>query len=262
MCAFDLLTTVAGKLLLEGESTPNSTNTVKEDEDTSLKENLYNEGIRERGFFISPIVSEAPVVNHCLSKSKDTLSGQASVITSSDCSEKLDSAERFINCESKNETRNCSTKVEQEASGFRHFSNCTLGAESKKQMKIDLSNDAKIFGSDFPDLWDRKPTNLVASDNTVKLSLSTAPDPFGSFPVIRNDVKLDNRDDDENFGCTQPSTPNKASGSAPRVRDRPIKKLLASKYWEENLKSDNEGHANTGKCLLFLQPFIFTCSGV
>ncbi|OIT06729.1 PREDICTED: telomere repeat-binding protein 5-like [Nicotiana attenuata] len=227
MCAFDLLTTVAGKLLLEGESTPNSTNTVKEEEDTSLKENLYNEGIRERGFFISPIVSEAPVVNHCLSKSKDTLSGQASVITSSDCSEKLDSAERFINCESKNETGNCSTKVEQEASGFGDFSNCTLGAESKKQMKIDLSNDAKIFSSQFPDLWDRKPTNLVASDNTVKLSLSTDPVPFGSFPVIRNDVKLTNKDDDENScGCAQPSTRNKAFRPTPRVGNFRTRKLI------------------------------------
>ncbi|KAJ8558413.1 hypothetical protein K7X08_005179 [Anisodus acutangulus] len=93
---------------------------------------------------------------------------------------------------------------------------------------------------------DKKPSTLVTSDESVKLSVSTYPAPCRSLQVIRNDVKLANKDDDENSGCTQPSTPNKASGSAPRVRDRPIKKLLASKYWEENLKSDDEGHANSG----------------
>uniref|UniRef100_A0A0V0IPQ5 Putative telomere repeat-binding protein 5-like n=1 Tax=Solanum chacoense TaxID=4108 RepID=A0A0V0IPQ5_SOLCH len=265
MCAFDLLTTVAGKLLLEGESTSNSsgkdqsavvkdtTETVKEDADTPLKENHCNERCQERGFFISQIVSEAPVVNHCLSKSTDALSGPASVITSSDCSEKLGSAEQFINGERKTENRNCSTKVEHELSGCGDFSSCTLGAESKKQLKINLSNDATITtnkraaicSSEFHDPWDRKRSMLVASDNTVKLSLSTDLDPFGSFPVIRNDVQLANKDDDEkSCGCTQPSTRNKAFMPAPRVGDWRMRKLQASKYWEVNPQSDDEGHVN------------------
>lgn len=265
MCAFDLLTTVAGKLLLEGESTSNSSGkdqsavvkdtieTVKEDEDTPLKENPCNERCQERGFFISQIVSEAPVINHCLSKSTDTLSGPASVITSSDCSEKLGSAEQFINGERKTENRNCSTKVEHELSGCRDFSSCTLGAESKKQVKLNLSNDAMVTtnkraavcSSEFPDPWDRKRSMLVASDNTVKLSLSTDPDPFGSFPVIRDDVQLANKDDDEkSCGCTQPSTRNKAFRPAPRVGDWRMRKLQASKYWEVNPQSDDEGHVN------------------
>uniref|UniRef100_A0A3Q7GNU2 Telomere repeat-binding protein 1-6-like ubiquitin-like domain-containing protein n=1 Tax=Solanum lycopersicum TaxID=4081 RepID=A0A3Q7GNU2_SOLLC len=262
MCAFDLLTTVAGKLLLEGESTSNSSGkdqsavvkdtieTVKEDEDTPLKENPCNERCQEGGFFISQIVSEAPVVNHCLSKSTDTLSGPASVITSSDCSEKLGSAEQFINGERKTENRNC---LEHELSGCRDFSSCTLGAESKKQVKLNLSNDATITtnkrtaicSSEFPDPWDRKHSMLVASDNTVKLSLSTDPDPFGSFPVIRDDVQLANKDDDEkSWGCTQPSTRNKAFRPAPRVGDWRMRKLQASKYWEVNPQSDDEGHVN------------------
>lgn len=265
MCAFDLLTTVAGKLLLEGESTSNSsgkdqsavvkdtTETVKEDADTPLKENHCNERCQERGFFISQIVSEAPVVNHCLSKSTDTLSGPASVITSSDCSEKLGSAEQFINGERKTENRNCSTKVEHELSGCGDFSSCTLGAESKKQLKINLSNDATITtnkraaicSSEFHDPWDRKCSMLVASDNTVKLSLSTDLDPFGSYPVIRNDVQLANKDDDEkSCGCTQPSTRNKAFMPAPHVGDWRMRKLQASKYQEVNPQSDDEGHVN------------------
>ncbi|MCD7472062.1 hypothetical protein HAX54_012950 [Datura stramonium] len=265
MCAFDLLTTVAGKLLLEGESTSNSsgkdrsavvkdpTETVKENEDTSLKENPYNEGCQERRFFISQIVSEAPVVNHCLSKSTDTLSGPASVITSSDCSEKLGSAEQFIHGESKFESGNCSTKAEQEASGSGDFSSCTLGAESKKPMNIDLPIDAKlstnktaaICSSEFPDLWDRKYSMLVGPENTVKLSLSMDPDPFGSFPVIRNDVQLANKDDDEkSCGCTQPSTRNKAFRQAPCLEDWRMRKLQASKYWEVHPQSGEEGLVN------------------
>ncbi|KAM3376181.1 telomere repeat-binding protein 5 isoform X1 [Capsicum galapagoense] len=265
MCAFELLTSVAGKLLLEGESTSNpslkdrsavmkdTAETFKEDEDTSLKENPYTEGCQERGFFISQIVSEAPAVSHCLSKSTDTLSGPASAITSSDCSEKLGSAEQFINAESKIEKVNCSTKAEQEASGCGDFSSCTLGAESKNQVKIDLSNYAKIStnkkaaisSSDFPDLWDRKHSMLVASDNTVKFSLSTDPDPFGSFPVIRSDVQLANKDDDEkSCGCTQPRTSNKAFRPALHVGDWRKRKLQASKYLEVKPQSNDEGHVN------------------
>nr|XP_016516150.1 PREDICTED: telomere repeat-binding protein 5-like isoform X1 [Nicotiana tabacum] len=251
-CPFDLLATVAGKLLGEGESSPDSTcsprgkeqNAIVKDE--KIKEKSYAEGCYERGFFISELVSQAPVVNRSLSElphaQNDTISGPASVTMSSDCSEKLPFAKQFVNGETREEEHGV-------------FSSCILDTESDKQIKIELSNNAKvsttkgaaISSSEFPDVWDKKPsTLLVTSDDSVKLSLSPYPAPCRAFPVIRNDVKLDNRDDDENFGCTQPSTPNKASGSAPRVRDRPIKKLLASKYWEENLKSDNEGHANTG----------------
>ncbi|KAG5603008.1 hypothetical protein H5410_034378 [Solanum commersonii] len=270
-CPFDLLATVAGKLLGEGESSPDSTGSVrgkeqgaivkdekvKEAEDRSLKEKSYTEGCYERGFFISELVSQAPVVNRSLSElphvQNDTISRPASASMSSDCSEKLLFAKQFVNGESSEEHENFSSKTEREASGCGVFSSCTLDTENDKQMKIQLSNKAKvstdkgaaISSSKFPDVWDKKPSTLVTSDESVKLSLSTYPAPCRSFPVIRNDVKLANKDDDENSGCTQPSTPNKASGAA-RVRDRPIKKLLASKYWEENLKSDDEGHANSG----------------
>ncbi|XP_055832741.1 telomere repeat-binding protein 5-like isoform X2 [Solanum dulcamara] len=273
-CPFDLLATVADKLLGEGESSPDSTGSVrgkeqgaivkdvkvKEDEDNrSLKEKSYTEGCYERGFFISELVSQAPVVNRSLSElphvQNDTISRPASASMSSDCSEKLLFAkQKIVNGESSKEHRNFSSKTKREASGCRVFSSCTLDTEKDKQMKIEMSNNAKvstdkgaaISSSKFPDVWDKKPPTLVTSDESVKLSLSTYPAPCRSFPVIRNDVKLANKDDDENSGCTQPSTPNNASRSAPRVQDRPIKKLLASKYLEENLKSDDEGHANSG----------------
>ncbi|XP_004241221.1 telomere repeat-binding protein 5 isoform X4 [Solanum lycopersicum] len=271
-CHFDLLATVAGKLLGEGESSPDSKGSVKgkekgaivkdekvkEAEDKSLKEKSYTEGCYERGFFISELVSQAPVVNRSLSElphvQNDTISRPASASMSSDCSEKLLFAKQFVNGESSEEHENFCSKTEREASGCGVFSSCTLDTENDKQMKIELSNKAKVLtdkgtaisSSKFPDVWDKKPSTLVTSDENVKLSLSTYPAPSRSFPVIRDNVKLAYKDDDENSGCTQPSTPNKASGAAPCLRDRPIKKLLASKYWKENLKFDDEGHANSG----------------
>ncbi|CAN4098825.1 unnamed protein product [Withania somnifera] len=268
-CPFDLLATVAGKLLGEGESSPDSTGfvrgkkkgeivkdeKVKEDEDRSLKEKSYTEGCYERGFFISELVSQAPVVYRSLSElphvQNDTISGPA---MSSDCSEKLLFAKQVVNGESNKEHGNFSSKTEREESVCGVFSSCTLNTENDKQMNIELSNNAKasiykaaaISSSKLADVWDKKPSTLVTSDESVKLSLSTYPAPSRSFPLIPDNVKLANKDDDENSGCTQPSTPNKASASAPRVRDQPIKKLLASKYREENLKSDDEGHANSG----------------
>lgn len=88
MCAFDLLATVAGKLLQEGGD--NETETIKESTVKIEQQTVHNEAPNvnicdqascNRSFFVSEIISQAPVV-------QDSNSGPSSGITVSDCSEK------------------------------------------------------------------------------------------------------------------------------------------------------------------------------
>nr|XP_043620470.1 telomere repeat-binding protein 5 [Erigeron canadensis]XP_043620471.1 telomere repeat-binding protein 5 [Erigeron canadensis]XP_043620472.1 telomere repeat-binding protein 5 [Erigeron canadensis] len=85
MCAFDLLATVAGKLLLEGNDSANKiileeTKVVTESavkiEDDSLKAHVYDQDSCNKSFFVSEII-KGPIT--------DTYSGPASGITVSDC---------------------------------------------------------------------------------------------------------------------------------------------------------------------------------
>lgn len=82
MCAFDLLATVAGKLLLEGDDSVNNMeikdinmSTIKTENDSS-KANVCDQGSCNKNFFVSEII-KAQVT--------DTCSGPASGVTISDC---------------------------------------------------------------------------------------------------------------------------------------------------------------------------------
>lgn len=97
MYAFDLLATIAGKLLLEGNNSADNKlsqeetvkeTTIKTEEDSS-KANACDQESCNKIFFVSEIIPKAPVT--------DTCSGPASGITVSDCSEKVPSASRSLN---------------------------------------------------------------------------------------------------------------------------------------------------------------------
>ncbi|XP_024968583.1 telomere repeat-binding protein 5 isoform X2 [Cynara cardunculus var. scolymus] len=99
MYAFDLLATIAGKLLLEGNNSADNKlsreetvkeTTVKTEEDSS-KANDCDQESCNKSFFVSEIIPKALVT--------DTCSGPASGITVSDCSDKVPSASRSLNGE-------------------------------------------------------------------------------------------------------------------------------------------------------------------
>ncbi|KAF5930890.1 hypothetical protein HYC85_031763 [Camellia sinensis] len=243
MCAFDLLATVAGKLLLEGESSPSSSNSLtgtivkgsikkeRQDEDNPSKVEPCGRGSCDRSSFVSELVSQTPVLYHSSKEfshvHNDDCSGVASVITS-DCSEKVGSAEKLVSGKGKIQLGSFASKVEVASSGYQESCDCTLEDENKnkKQIKIEppktgnASNNTKadMCSSDDPAVRNRKPPTPVSLDNSVKLPLCTDYIPSGSFPACRDDVKLVIRDDDENSsGCTQPSTATKAFRPPPRI---------------------------------------------
>ncbi|KAK9057601.1 hypothetical protein SSX86_022437 [Deinandra increscens subsp. villosa] len=88
MCAFDLLATVAGKLLQEGgeketEIAKDPTIKIEQQnvENDCSNVNVCDQGSCNRSFFVSEIISQAPAI-------QDSNSGPSSGITVSDCSEK------------------------------------------------------------------------------------------------------------------------------------------------------------------------------
>ncbi|KAJ9698447.1 hypothetical protein PVL29_007501 [Vitis rotundifolia] len=272
MFAFDLLATVAGKLLLEGEKSPDSVNTsngkeqcvIAEDhvkneghaEDKPLKIEPCDQGNSGGSFIVSELSSQMPSQKYCLREfpcpQNDACSALASVITS-DCSEKVGCAEKLVIGNGKNETESFASKVEVGSSGFREFNDRKLENETKRQIKVEpiktgraiLNTGAGMFGSEDQVVWDGKPSVLVSSNSSAEVPACRDNIPCGSFPLCRGDVKVVSRDDDDNSsGCTQPSTSTKSFRPLPRIGDRRIRKLLASRYWKVTPKLKEDGFSN------------------
>lgn len=276
MCAFDLLATVAGKLLLDGESPP-STNpssgkeqpptlwgSVGKDENKVPQEKPCDRDCYERNFLFTEIVSEAPNPNSCPNElalaQNDVISRPASGITSSDCSEKIGSADQLMNDDCKLSLGISTPSVDIESSGFRPSVNSGSEDESRRGVKLDSanirnlsinngSNNNNKVCSGHTEASDRKSSALVCSVDSVKFPFCRDHTPSGSFPVNRENVKLVTRDDDENSSeCIEPSTRNKAFKPP---GDRRFRKFLApNKHCKitSNVK-DDEGY-NAGELLL------------
>lgn len=273
MCAFDLLATVAGKLLLDGESSPPLANTssVKElpigvkdsfcvAEDKPLEEKSDDREYYERNFLFTELVSEAPNPNVCSNElactQNDVISGPASGITTSDCSEKVGCGEQLVSDDCKLRLGIFTPSVDVESSGFGLSANCGSEDESRKDnIKMDIANTknllignkASLCSSGNLEVSDRKPSALVCSVDSVKFPFCKDHTPCGSLPVNRENVKLVTRDDDDNSSeYTEPSTRNKAFKSPPRVGDRRFRKMLASKHCKITPNVKNEERHSAG----------------
>ena len=270
MCAFDLLATVAGKLLLEGQGSASSSNIQNGKEMCTIVEDSIKK--EQQGADKSSkveICDQGSCGLHHISKEFshahiDDCSGLASVITSSDGSDTINSADKLVNGKSKNRLGSFSSKVEVASSRCKSFDG-TIENEIKEQIKMEIpttgnasnSTKADVCSFDDPALRFRESPALVSLDNSVKLPLGTAHVHSGSFPACQDDVNLVIRDDDENSsGCTLPSTMKKAFRPSPRIGDRRIRKLLASKYWKVTPKLKDGEHFNAGECFCLLLKWV------
>ncbi|XP_011035293.1 PREDICTED: telomere repeat-binding protein 5-like isoform X2 [Populus euphratica] len=231
MCAFDLLAIVAGKLLLDKESAPSSSNTsadkyqcavvnsaVKyewQDEEKPLKVEACDQGSAARNFF----VSDLPQVH-----------GQG-----------RSSAEKLRNDKSKNDIGTFASKVEGVSSEYGEFGDCKLEVETKRAVKDEPGKSGVVLSStaadmcslDDPVVLDAKPPALASLDSCAKVPLCRNHIPNSPNLTDRDDVNVVSRDDDDNYsGCTHPITKKKFFRPAPRIGDRRIRKILASKYWK------------------------------
>lgn len=89
----------------------------------------------------------------------------------------------------------------------------------------------------------------INSDRDVKLPSCSDSVPNASFSRHRNDIKLGSRDDDEKFSrFNKLSNRLKVSRPATRFEDRRIRKLLTSKYWKATPKLKDFEDSRAGKC--------------
>ncbi|XVE59268.1 hypothetical protein DITRI_Ditri05aG0032400 [Diplodiscus trichospermus] len=281
--AFDLLATVAGKLLLDKESTPTCSNTstaedqsavgkntVKEerqDGDQSLKLETCNQDSTDREFFVSQLVSQTNDPNHGPRKTpslqNDANLGFASVIRSSDCSERF-GAQKLMNGKIKHEAGSLPCKVETGPFVCGASGGCIKPESEDKGLRdeeVDRT-DKNLIGEvadtcplEDPVVVDGKPPDLVSSDSSDKARSCADHNPFSSFPGKRDDVNVVSRDDDEKAsGCTHPSRIKKPFRPTPRIGDRRIRKILASKYWKTSPRlkdvtfSNSDENLKSGYC--------------
>ncbi|XP_074267920.1 telomere repeat-binding protein 5-like [Silene latifolia] len=236
LCAFDLLATVAGKILLEGEG---SHETVPVTDLSNVKDvamDVDNNDIRSlvvehcdrgglepasppltlelgiRGFNQDLNVKETPI------PTPNTSVGLTSVLPVSDCLEK-NGPLAMIDLNG--------------AFGCHIEPRVPLVAEDAK---CCVQEGDRLFGNgpsiEDPEILDEKSPTLVSSDASVKLTLGNDHYPCSSQSPCRdnNNVNVVSRDDDENSSeCIQPST-KKTARSTACIGDRRIRKLLESKY--------------------------------
>ncbi|CAN8248479.1 unnamed protein product [Cochlearia groenlandica] len=117
-------------------------------------------------------------------------------------------------------------KVEDDAEGYSNF----VGIDSK----VGINGDAVVV--------DVRPNVVVSlgSNSRTEAPLMGS----GSSHGVRDDVDMFSRDDDENFsGYVHPRVTKKSPRTVPRIGDRRIKKILASRHWKGG--SSHAGDANS-----------------
>ncbi|XP_077232746.1 telomere repeat-binding protein 5-like [Tasmannia lanceolata] len=265
ICAFDLLATVAGKLLGEKENSltpinisagiskfPIGKDTIKQEQrdvEKPFKQEPCDQGSCDESVIA---FNKAPqrntqtyASNKYLHAQDDVTLRSASRIIKSERSEKVACAEESINQKSRNEFGNsvglshgkCNSESGSPGYAESHGGKTEdeferrAEAENKGIRSVINKNSLDMCSSEDPIELDTKPPVLVSSGSSVEVPLCGDHIPCGSHPRCQYDVNVLCRDDDENSsGCTQPSTISMKAFRSPRLGDRRIRKLRAPKF--------------------------------
>ncbi|XP_038706755.1 telomere repeat-binding protein 5 isoform X2 [Tripterygium wilfordii] len=251
MCAFDLLASVAGKLLLKKGTTSTSSNTSTDKDQFEavndsvkgecpydgkpFKEVTCDERSCDKSFFVSEILSLGHD-HRCkedLHMLNEVNSGVASLITSVDCSERLD-VEKLGECRSNNSLGSIANKVDV-GSDYGKPDKCKLDSATRQVVNGSGIDTCSL---DYKMARDGKPLP-ANSDSSTKVPLCGNQIPQSSFPAAsRDDVNLISKDDDEKpFGCTYSFTSKKFFRRTPHIGDQRIRKILATRHWKKAPKS-------------------------
>ncbi|KAL5991896.1 hypothetical protein ACLOJK_012807 [Asimina triloba] len=248
MCAFDLLATVAGNLLLEKESSP--TLALKQenlDEVKPVKQEPFDQLSCDESTFNSRVSLQRHGQNCSLMEYShahdDVTVGCASTSKSSGSVNILSAQEPMIgkDLEFGSFPGMIHEKCQVENGSPGSAESCDDKEEGEMRQQLEnVEKRRSVVNGTGQDMcssveqmeFDTKPPPLVSSDSSVEVPLYGNHIPCGSFTRHQDHVKV-NRDDDENSsGCTQPSTITLKSYRPPCTGDRRLKKQLASKHWK------------------------------
>ncbi|CAL0304152.1 unnamed protein product [Lupinus luteus] len=264
MCAFDLLATIAGKLLQEKGNPTMTTDTPSEnDHSVSVKEcqkanKLYKAELSDEGSCdnkcFSLLSSQANNPNCHLSEFPhpeiDVYSGIASIVTSSNSLERV-IADKLVDGKSRDEMENITSNAKLDSPGYAEISCCKLDGDTSevkdelhKFQNMPIESGTKMCC--FEDSLDENPPALINLDDNAKLSGYNDGIPCSSFSKGCGNVPVVSRDDDENFsGCSHPSTKTKSFiRPITSIGDR-VRKTLASKYSKVTQESKVDIHSNS-----------------
>lgn len=245
MRAFDLLATVADKLLhgTDGPTTTTTdTSTEKDkhaimnkelDADSLLKVEPSDQGSYDQGFVSEIVLSghdKKCDTNDCLPQHDEHSPQLVSVVTNFE--------------KSKKEVENLASEIHLGSPSSKESDNCELdGNKRKVTVKYELHKTEEVLTGtqnqddsckrEDPVTWDQK-AHLLGnnSDSCGKMTQDKQIVQDSSF-ATQNNVKVVDRDDDENSsGCTHPVSSIKSFRTVPSSRDRRIRKVSASKSWK------------------------------
>lgn len=272
LCAFELLAAVAGKLLLESESSASS-NVAEGNsqlgnsgdrnekvqlpkEDKALKSESFDHGSCAESTFVPKISVEE---RNLLFKYKgipqaenDEVVEQTTVHSSSDFQQKIDCDMKLGICEEKSLDENATCKIES--------SNCvgeSLSSKVERRSEVQSQDDdnqidhlsmANTSTVNDP-IGEYVNTNILSNpESSVKFPLYRDSKPDALLKKCYNNVKLGTRDDDENsFRCNKSSTKSRPLRPQPRIVRHRMRKMMASKYWKATPKQMDYELYNTSK---------------
>ncbi|OIV99395.1 hypothetical protein TanjilG_17205 [Lupinus angustifolius] len=263
MCAFDVLATIAGKILQENWNPTMTTDTSSEkghsrfdkecqNANKTFKAELSDEGSCGEKCF-SPLSSQTNNPNCCLKEfphpESDGHSGIASIVTSSSFMERVD-PNNLVDGKSHKEMENITSNAKLDSPGYAEVSCCKLDGDTSrvkdelhKFENMPIESGTKMCC--FEDPLDENHPALISLDDNAKLSRYNDGIPCSSLSKGCGDVPVVSRDDDEFFfGCSHPCTKPKSFRPMASIGDR-IRKTLASKYSKVAQESKVDIHSSS-----------------
>ncbi|CAL0334843.1 unnamed protein product [Lupinus luteus] len=236
VCAFELLASLAGKLLEEGESSASS-NASECNHQPSLCQDV-NE--RDRQEEVKPLIAEDIHHGSCAesifvtdivsqnSSQKPLLHAKTECVLGCNSDAKADVFKldkKIEHC-----SYSYSNKLVDSAGDFRGSCDSNVKSGFRRELEAD-----KCSLKDQFELYDS--LALVGSNSDVKPQYCRESFPSASFSKHGNDVKFCFRDDGENFlRCNDVCTKAKAFRIPQHIAHRKIRKQLFSKYWKAGPK--------------------------
>lgn len=242
LCAFELLATVAGKLLQESESSVSSNveaqagicrdenvNGPPTDKKTPKSESTDHGSYAESSFMPETSVQEPDLTSSFKGLPQtddDSALEHISVHANPDVLKKLDCDSKLGTCQVGDAYGNTNCKVRGS-----NFVGNSMNPKVEGEQGMHLRDDANTSNANDPIEECVNSNMLIKLDDSVQLPLYRDPIPHTSLQKQWNTVKLGIRDDDENsFGCNKPSTKVRLFRPQPRTGHRRIRKMLTSKY--------------------------------
>ncbi|KAE8669278.1 Telomeric DNA binding protein 1, putative isoform 2 [Hibiscus syriacus] len=253
ICAFELLASLAGKLLQESESSASSNTSeghrvsigkdvvkqeIHSDDDKSLKTESVEQGSCE----VSESTTEiSDNVKGFKPSGNDAISDRGLIKTQPACSEQKSGDVNIIRSGNAaygnfhGDRDPCSPDLGDLCDG--KSGNGFTRERDGNGLDIGKSSIANTCPKKDP----IEPVNSKRASRKDRI-------PIASFSRHRNDIKLGSKDDDENFSrFNRHSYRFKSSRPPSRIGDRGIRKLLTSKYWKVGPKLKDFDHCKADR---------------